>query len=239
LLSGKLPEWPYRWPMVGHDRLQVRVGRDIAEILRCAIQLDPADRYKSAIQMYAAFQLVRSRAGRKQRGPRKADRKGRSWRRMQWREFQRLYKSQLQTRYHCRRCEGPVAESMQACPWCGTDNPARDAISDMPAHCPRCERGVKLDWTYCAWCFGPGFEVETTRRYSDKRYVALCANHRCKQPLMAFMKYCPWCKAKVKKPWKLVGSTHKCRSCKCGIAGDFWNFCAWCKKPLRRHSSSR
>ncbi len=239
LLSGKLPEWPYRWPMVGNDRLQARVGRDIAEILRRAIQLDPADRYKSAIHMYAAFKRVRSQARRKKSNSGKIDRGGSSWRRMQWREFQRLYKSQLQTRYHCRRCEGPVAESMQACPWCGTDNPARDAISDMPAHCPRCERGVKLDWAYCAWCFGPGFEVETTRRYSDKRYVALCANHRCKQPLMAFMKYCPWCKAKVKKPWKLVGSTHKCRSCKCGIAGEFWNFCAWCKKPLRRHSSSR
>ena len=124
LLSGKLPEWPYRWPMVGNDRLQARVGRDIAEILRRAIQLDPADRYKNAIQMYAAFKRVRAQAIRKKSSPGKMDRRGSSWRRLQWREFQRLYKAQLQTRYHCRRCEGPVAENMQACHWRGTDNPA-------------------------------------------------------------------------------------------------------------------
>lgn len=232
LLSGKLPEWPFQWPMVGHDRLQARVSPEIAAILRRAIQLDPADRYKNAIQMYAAFQRARNTARRQKRSNKNTGRKSLSWRRMQWREFQRHYKSVLQTHYQCRRCEGPVAESMQSCPWCGVDNPTRDAVSRMPAHCPRCERGVKLDWEYCAWCYGPGFELETNRQYPDKRYVARCANQRCKQPLMAFMKYCPWCRSKVKKPWKIEGSKHKCPTCKSGIVREYWNFCAWCRKPI-------
>ena len=39
------------------------------------------------------------------------------------------------TRHSCRRCEGPVAESMQFCPWCGFDNPARGSESRMPSSC--------------------------------------------------------------------------------------------------------
>jgi eukaryotic-like serine/threonine-protein kinase len=234
LLSGKLPEWPFRWPMAGHDRLQARVNPEIASILRRAIQLDPADRFKNAMQMHAAFQRAQNTALRQRRGSKNASRKGLSWRRLQWREFQHQYKTALQTRYQCRRCEGPVAESMQACPWCGVDNPARDVVSDMPAHCPRCERGVKLDWEYCAWCYGPGFELETNRHYPDKRYIARCAKQRCRQPLMAFMRYCPWCRSKVKRPWKIEGSKHKCSACKSGIAREYWNFCAWCRKPISR-----
>lgn len=234
LLSGKLPEWPFRWPMVGHDRLQARAGIQIAEILRRAIQLDPADRFKNAIQMHAAFQRARSNARRLGRSKKSVPNPDASWRRLQWREFQRRYKAELLTRYNCRRCDGPVAESMQACPWCGIDNPSRHAVSSLPMRCPRCERGVKLDWDYCAWCYGAGFEAETNRRYSDKRYVTQCPHKRCKQPLMTFMKYCPWCRRKVKKPWRLSTSKHRCRACKWGIAREFWNFCAWCREPVRR-----
>jgi ribosomal protein L33 len=238
LLSGKLPEWPFRWPMVGHDRLQTKVRPEIAGILKRAIQLDPADRYKNAIDMHAAFRRAQSGARRQRRAGKTRDtrtaRQKSSWRRMQWREFQRQFRSELQTVDQCRRCSGPVAESMQVCPWCGVDNPGLDSNSRMPAHCPRCERGGKLDWDYCAWCYGPGFEAETNRRYSDKRYVAKCANSKCRQPLMAFMKYCPWCRQKVRKPWPLKGSKEKCRACRWGIAGEFWNFCAWCREPIRR-----
>lgn len=234
LLSGKLPEWPYRWPMVGDEQLNARVRPEVAEILKRAIQLDPAYRYRDAIQMYAAFKKAHSKARRQRKSKLKNGPKNSSWRRIQWREFQRQHGVELHTRDHCRRCEGPVGESMQYCPWCGCSNPTRESISRMPAHCPRCERGVKLDWDYCAWCYGPGFEAETNRSYPDKRYTAQCANKRCREPLMPFMKYCPWCRSKVKKPWKLEGSKHRCRSCKWGIAHDFWNFCAWCKEPVRR-----
>ena len=233
LLSGKLPEWPFAWPMAGHDRLKLRVRPELVEFLRRAIRLDPADRYKDAIQMYAAFGRLQSRARKQKHSrPKTVQKSGTSWRKLQWREFQRQYRTTLDTRHQCRRCEGPVAESMQGCPWCGIDHPARGAETSMPAHCPRCERGVKLDWDYCAWCYGPGFEAETNRRYADKRYLARCGNTRCRQPLMAFMRYCPWCRVKVKKPWKIAGSSHRCNACRWGIVSEFWNYCAWCREPV-------
>jgi eukaryotic-like serine/threonine-protein kinase len=236
LFAGKLPEWPFKWPMVGHDRLHKRFPPELAEMLRKSIQLDPTDRYRSAIEMYAEFRKIQRRSA-KQNGK---DRKGRSsvngatWRKMQWREFQRQFRRGLGTDFQCRRCGGPVAESMHCCPWCGTDHPSRRADTRMPAVCPRCERGVKADWNYCAWCYGPGFEVETARRFADKRYSGKCANQRCREPLMPFMRYCPWCRVKVKKTWKIAGSKHKCRSCKWGIAREYWNYCAWCSDPVEK-----
>ncbi len=235
LFSGTLPEWPFEWPLVGYDKLEARVRPELIEVLKRAIQLDPAKRYESAVAMQADFERIHSHA-RKQKRPRNRGgaRRGLSWRQLQWREFQRKFKSQLDTRYQCRRCEGPVAESMQACPWCGFDNPSRGAETRMPAHCPRCERGVKKDWDYCAWCYGPGFVEETTRRYPDKRYTTQCANARCRGPLMPFMRYCPHCRTKVRRPWKLKGSRHSCKACDWGIARDYWNYCAWCREPVTR-----
>ena len=235
LFSGKLPEWPFEWPMAGHKQLLARVRPEFVDMLQKAIQLDPAKRYRDATQMQAAFERLQSHA-RRQKRPRAKNggRSGSSWRQMQWREFQRKYRNVLQTRHQCRRCEGPVAESMQACPWCGFDNPARGSESPLPSSCPRCERGVKNDWNYCSWCYGQGFVEETTRRYPDKRYKARCNNRRCRGPLLPFMRYCPWCRTKVRRPWKIAGSRHSCKACKWGIAREFWNYCAWCREPVRR-----
>jgi len=235
LFSGKLPEWPFTWPAVGHKQLMARVRPEFAEVLRKAIQLDPAKRFKDATQMQAAFERLSSHARRQKRARTKnGGRSESSWRQLQWREFQRKYRKVLHTGHHCRRCEGPVAESMQACPWCGFDNPARGSESSLSSSCPRCERGVKNDWSYCSWCYGPGFVEETTRRYPDKHYQAQCSNTRCRGPLMPFMRYCPWCRTKVRRPWKIAGSRHSCKACHWGIAKEFWNYCAWCREPVRR-----
>ncbi len=235
LFSGKLPEWPFEWPMPGHERLAARVRPGLIAMLRKAIQLDPKKRYRDAEQMRVEFDRIdsRSRRQRKSRGKTRA-RNGNSWRRMQWREFQQQYRSTLHTHHQCRRCEGPVAMSMQACPWCGFDNPARGSESNMASSCPRCERGVKNDWDYCPWCYGPGFVAETSRVYPDKRYTSRCSNKRCKGLLMPFMRYCPWCRTKVRKPWKLPGKRSSCKACNWGIAADFWKYCAWCREPLHR-----
>ncbi len=235
LFSGKLPEWPYEWPLTGYDQLTARVRPEFVDFLKSAIQLDPAKRFPTAIQMHAAFERLKTHTRKQKRSrARNGKANGVSWKQLQWRQFQREYKRVLDTRHHCRRCEGPVAESMQACPWCGIDNPARGCDTSMPSSCPRCERGVKSDWDYCAWCYGPGFIEETARRYPDKRYAARCGNARCRGSLMPFMRYCPWCRMKVKRPWKLPGSRRQCRSCRWGIAGDYWNYCAWCREPVRR-----
>ena len=233
LFSGKLPEWPFEWPLAGHERLAARVRPEFVEMLKNAIQLDPARRYRDATQMQVAFKKARRHSRRQKRTRAKNGSGGSSWRTIQWREFQRRFRKVLDTRHQCRRCEGPVAESMQACPWCGFDNPARGSGSALPASCPRCERGVKNEWDYCPWCYGPGFVAETSRRYPDKRYTAKCANKRCRGELMPFMRYCPWCRSKVRRPWKLPGSRYTCKACKWGIARDFWNFCAWCREPVQ------
>jgi len=235
LLSGRLPEWPFEWPQKGHDQLVARVRPELVEVLKNAIQLDPKNRYRDAVQMQAAFDRAQSHVRKQKRVKSRGNTKrSTSWRQMQWREFQRHFKQQLETRHACRRCEGPVSESMQCCPWCGVDNPARGCESRMPSSCPRCERGVKNDWDYCAWCYGPGFVEESSRTYPDKRYTALCEHKRCRGPLMPFMRYCPWCRKKVRRAWKLKGSRHSCKSCNWGIARDYWNYCAWCREPVRR-----
>lgn len=235
MFSGKLPEWPYDWPLAGHDRLRARFRPEFAEFLKKAIEIDPKKRFADASQMYDAFEALQSRARRQRRnGSKSTAKQGDSWQSIRWREFQKRFKKVLQTKHACRRCEGPVAESMHACPWCGVDHPARGAATDMPAHCPRCERGVKLDWDYCAYCYGPGFEAETNRQFADKRYTARCASSRCREPLMPFMRYCPWCRTKVKRPWKIEGSKTSCKACKWGICAEFWNFCAWCREPVKR-----
>lgn len=236
LFSGKLPEWPFEWPLAGYERLHARVRPELVAMLKKAIQLDPSRRYRDAVQMQSEFEHLQSHA-RQQKQPRarkNGSRNDSSWRRLQWREFQRQFKAVLQTRHQCRHCEGPVAESMQACPWCGFDNPARSSETPMPSSCPRCERGVKNEWDYCAWCYGPGFVEETSRIYPDKRYTATCSNPRCRGDLMPFMRYCPWCRTKVRKPWKLPGSKSRCKACEWGIAREFWNFCAWCREPVGR-----
>jgi hypothetical protein len=202
-------------------------------MLQKAIQLDPADRYRSAVEMNAEFRKLKRKANLSERKARqRPKRNGATWRRLQWKEFQRQFGKALETNHACRRCHGPVAESMQACPWCGTDHPSKRADTRMPAICPRCERGVKKDWHYCSWCYGAGFELETNRRYPDKRYTTRCPNSKCREPLMPFMRYCPWCRTKVRKPWKIDGSPDRCHSCEWGVAREFWDYCAWCAAPV-------
>ena len=239
MFSGTLPAWPFEWPLAGYDKLKARVRPELIEVLKKSIQLDPKKRYRDAVAMRADFERLSSHVRKQKKA--KAQSRSRSskssnsaWRQVQWREFKQQFGKQLQARHHCRRCEGPVSESMQHCPWCGVDNPAQGCETHMPAQCPRCERGVKNDWDYCAWCYGPGFEEETSRQYPDKRYVARCANSRCKGLLMPFMRYCPHCRTKVRKTWKLEGSRHSCKSCNWGVAKEFWNYCAWCREPVRR-----
>ena len=235
LLSGRLPEWPFEWPLSGQEKLAARVRPELIAVLQKAIQLDPKRRYRDAVQMQVAFGTAQSNARKQKRArPANSARRGSSWRQMQWREFQRQFKQQLETRHSCRRCEGPASESMQCCPWFGFDNPARGSESRMPSSCPRCERGVKNDWDYCAWCYGPGFVEESSRTYPDKRYCARCDNQRCRGPLMPFMRYCPWCRKKVRRAWKLKSHGHACKSCNWGIAREFWNYCAWCREPVKR-----
>jgi len=239
MFTGYLPAWPYEWPpppgLVG---LRRRLHPDLVRLLKRALDVKPARRYRDAGQMLRAFRLLKPRAlayAAGERSTRKRARKPKDWQLVRRQQFQRLYGSVLETRLSCRRCGGPVSESMQACPWCGT---VRKVVRDetrYPARCPRCGRGRKLDWKYCAWCYGAGFKDVAERAYADVRYQWRCSHSECPGGiLMSFMRYCPWCRRSVKRRWRIPGSAERCRSCGWGVLKAYWSHCPWCASTLDR-----
>ena len=54
MLSGSLPQWPYKWPFEGRDRLR-RQAPDMIPFLQRAIEVDARRRFRDAIQMLSAF----------------------------------------------------------------------------------------------------------------------------------------------------------------------------------------
>ena len=233
LLTGYLPEWPYDWPLPHQDRLKSKLSPKLIDWLRRSIAVRPEHRYKNADVMYREFKRLRNGNGKKRKSKsRKKSDDPALWEKVLFKQFKRKYGKLLETKHDCRHCGGPIAETMQACPWCGVETDPKRMDLSFPAHCPRCHRGSKLDWPYCAWCYGPGFEVETDRHYPDRRYEAHCSNAKCRGELMPFMRYCPWCRKKVKRAWKLPGGRDKCKSCGWGVDRNFWHHCPWCAKAL-------
>ena len=236
MLSGHLPEWPFDWPPPGYRRLQQRVHPRVIHLLEKAIDVDPRRRFHNAEQMLAVFLRLKSRARSyhpKKSRPSKNGTKQRDWREVRKQQFQRQYGRLLETSHECSRCKGPVSEVMQICPWCGRRRTTHKGGSRFPAECPRCNRGMKLDWRYCAWCYGPGFEPLSERQYADTRYQARCDNASCHRTLlMPFMRYCPWCRRKVRRKWVIPGTHQRCTSCRWGILKLYWSYCPWCGKSL-------
>jgi serine/threonine-protein kinase len=232
MLSGRLPEWPFTWPPAGHRQLLAKVGAPMAEVLAKAISLEPRRRYADAGKMLSAFRLARRRASHK-RGANavgaRATRAAQAWRSVRRKEFAKLYGSRLEARHACASCSGPVAEAMTTCPWCCAERTRHKGKTSFPSQCPRCHRGMKLDWIYCPWCYGPGFETENNRAYPDRRYSAKCDNPSCsRRDLMPFMRYCPWCRRKVRRKWKIEGEKSVCKKCRWGVVPGFWRCCPWC-----------
>ena len=247
MFTGELPEWPFLWPPAGYARLVRRVHPDIVALIRRAMHVDSSKRYANAEQMLASFRRVpaskrdhgkqpSSRANGALR-KRKRSSAGGSWRSVRFREFQRRFKKTLATSHECAGCQGPLAESMTTCPWCGRSQRKYTGETQFPEQCPRCYRGMKRDWQYCPWCRGGGFEVSTNRQYADRRYSKRqkCQNQKCqRKSLMPFMRYCPWCNSKVRRPWIIVdrhgaaNDQRRCKRCRWGILPDFWSHCPWC-----------
>ena len=238
MFSGQLPEWPFHWPPTGYAKLKERLHADFIAVIRKAIEVETRRRYRDAVAMNDAFLRIRrplkSEVSLNGRG--RLAKQTRNWQSVRRSEFLRSYGKQLEASQVCSSCEGPVSEAMLACPWCGKPRKKHTGEKTrFQRDCPRCHRGLKSDWHYCPWCFGPGFEPSVTRRLSDKRYVAKCDNPKCKRKdLMPFMRYCPWCRRRVKKSWKIEGTTACCKSCGNGVVPGFWSHCAWCGKGLTR-----
>ena len=148
-------------------------------------------------------------------------------------QFLRRFGTTLQTHLNCPRCEGPLAESMTHCCWCGGKHRMGRDATKFAAECPRCHRGMKLDWVFCPWCYGAGFEPLTQRQLSDRRYTAKCGNTKCRRKvMMPFMRYCPWCHRKARKKWRIPGASEKCGHCGWGVVSEFWSYCPWCSSAL-------
>ncbi len=237
MFSGQLPEWPFEWPLAGYTKLKSTLHPDMIALLKRALELKPSRRFEDCGQMLAAYlrakpKVLRYRVQRRQRRKTKPSTR-RHWKEIRQQQFLRQFGRQLETNYQCGRCAGPLSEAMLACPWCGAGRKVLRDETTFPSCCPRCERGAKLDWRYCAWCYGPGFEDVADRRYSDRRYTARCRNPRCDRgELMPFMRYCPWCRTKVRQPWKIAGSSDTCSKCDWGVVRDFWTHCPWCAAGL-------
>ncbi len=229
MLTGRLPSWPFEWPPPGFDRLKRKVHPDFILFLRKTMEVDARRRHPSAVHMLAGFNRVRNRVENptvKRRRNKNARNGARDWRALQMREFQRNFARKLDAHHHCGRCRGPIAESMKACPWCGNEARTFRSTTKYPARCRYCKRGMKLDWRFCPSCFSGVQGPRSNRSYSDVRYQASCPS--CKGELMPFMRYCPWCHRKVKRKWKIEGSTHNCPKCGWGVLRDYWKFCPWC-----------
>ncbi len=238
MLTGHLPTWPFKWPHPGHEKLK-KYGSELTAFLRKSMAVDPRKRYRNAAQMLSAFQRIKPKVlshltrkkNRRNGSASEADR--RDWRTVRWNQYRKLYARHLHHDADCEHCGEPVDERMRACPWCGSKRDTHEGESQFPARCIRCNRGVKLDWNYCAWCHGASVGPQSERHYTDKRYTARCQGKSCKRrDLMPFMRYCPWCRVKVRKRWKLGGGRSHCSKCGGGIARGFWDYCAWCSAEV-------
>ena len=235
MFSGHLPEYPFEWPPPGYRNLCQKLHPALIELMRRAMELAPNSRFEDAQAMLAAFMRVKSPKGGRAAAKRstKSSKRSADWKTIQRRQFQQEFGKLLETVHECQACHGPVSEAMQGCPWCGKPRLAHEGTTSFPQQCPRCRRGMKLDWHYCAWCYGPGFEPTTKRQFTDVRYTGRCQNVKCtRKTLMPFMRYCPWCRRKVRQKWKIPGSKKTCRHCGWGVAAGYWGHCPWCTKRL-------
>lgn len=58
MFSGQLPEWPFKWPPPGIQRLRTRVPPDMVELIRRSIDPNPRKRYRDCGQMLRAFEAL-------------------------------------------------------------------------------------------------------------------------------------------------------------------------------------
>ncbi|MBN2446696.1 MAG: protein kinase [Phycisphaerae bacterium] len=238
MFSGYLPEWPFTWPPPGFERVRKSLHADLIAFLRRCLELDHRKRFADASRMMAAFKRMKPRALRGTPARRRRTKSGKQradWKTLRARGFLKEFRSTLEVRGTCHRCHGPVSESMQCCPWCGTKRRVAPEENRFRGRCPRCKRGVKTDWRFCPWCYGSAINPDATPRHPDFRYTASCTNSRCAgKELMPFMRYCPWCRRKVQRAWKIEGAKGRCTRCGWGVLRDYWDYCPWCGKSTRK-----
>jgi serine/threonine-protein kinase len=244
ILTGVLPTWPFEWPPEGWRRFDQKVPEPLKPVLRKAAEFDPRRRYADAQHFAAAleraFAQVEARnrpALRKRRRP--AAKPPRSSLAVQAEAFRKTHGRGLELRFRCRRCDGPIAEAMTHCPWCGTDDNSFAGLSRSALVCPECEKGVRPEWNACPWCYPGRFESNGRKPPHDPRAERICTARGCEGQLQPFMRYCPMCKRKVKRVWSHPELPDRCPRCRWPTSHAFFRFCPWCGRREARAGSYR
>jgi serine/threonine-protein kinase len=238
LLAGVLPTWPFEWPPDGYKRFCARVPEPVRPVLRKAAAFDPKQRYANAVELHRALE----RAFAKVEMPRPARRSRRKRRpppvlsplAAQAESFRKRSGAALELRFRCHRCNGPIAETMRVCPWCGFDDNSFRELTRYPLVCPQCERGVKPEWTECPWCYAGHLEGNGRAPRPDPRAERKCAARGCPGELRSFMRYCPMCKRKPGRPWSHPHLPDRCPGCRGPVSQGFFHFCPWCGRKQGR-----
>jgi serine/threonine-protein kinase len=233
ILTGVLPTWPFEWPPAGHDRFKRKVPAPVQPVLRKAAQFAPRRRYPDAGAFLHALDAALRRADSSEKRPAPRRRRAKRTRaqsplEVQAKLFRRRHGAHLEMRYTCHRCEGPIAESMSFCPWCGSDGNSFRDLTQYPLVCPDCERGVRAEWTACPWCYAGRFEGNGRKPPADPRAERKCARSGCEGQVRRFMRYCPLCKQKVRRAWTDGELPDRCPKCRWAVSREFWRHCPWC-----------
>ena len=233
--AGVLPGWPFEWPFEGAARFEKRCPRSVQPVIRRGLALDLDRRYPDAIEFHRALSKAIEKHRESGRSGRSAQARRRRTRRTKpepdpfsleagW--FRKRFGRALEAGYDCHACDGPISESMRYCPWCGSTRNSFAEVTSFPLVCPQCERGVRPEWSACPTCHAGRFEANGRAIPGERSAERRCSRKGCGAPIHRFMHYCPGCKARVGKPWKVEGLSG-CPRCRWPFVSR-WRFCAWC-----------
>jgi serine/threonine-protein kinase len=233
ILTGQLPTWPFEWPPPRHDRFVERVPLPVQAVLRKAANFDPDRRYPDAVVFHEAleeaFRRVERERNKKTRRRKKPVRKpSPTPLQVEAELFRKRHGRGLKLRFRCHRCDGPISEAMAVCPWCGSKDNSFREITRQPLFCPECERGLKPEWTACPWCYPGRLQGNGRPPRFDPEAERSCTARGCKGQLQPFMRYCPQCKRKPRRPWTHPDLPDRCPRCRWAVSRQSWRFCPWC-----------
>ena len=106
--------------------------------------------------------------------------------------------------------------------------------------------GLRQIFDRHARCYAGRFEGNGRKPPRDSAAVRTCTTRNCGGQLRPFMRYCPLCKQKPRRPWSHPELSDRCPRCRWAVSRDYWHFCPWCarrepragtfKKPRTRRS---
>ncbi len=229
-LTGTVPEWPFKWPPRGYNRLLDRTNTKFAKFIKKAIAIDPGKRYPNAERMHIEMHKHLPAPVRQALSTRLVREPQTDWQQLRRETFTKRYSRIFPSLSPCQNCREPVSEYMSICPWCGYEKNRFDETTMFTHLCPECHRGVLPQWKYCPWCYKGRFEPQAPAKAPFMNMIDHCK--KCGHRLAKFMKYCPDCHAKVKTKWQAWPFPDLCTSCGWSVDASFWNYCPWCKQRL-------